>query len=95
MKDDKKKLYYGQYWPYGVGCGNFTAYAFPSDAARAAWMNKYIHEEEEGDPVACTATYKEMQSAFGKNFCILAADGSVCSHSDAAELNRLDGTKYF
>lgn len=94
MKKDKKKLFYGQYWPYGVGCGDFTAYAFESEKARETWLNQYVYEEETGNPVACMATYEEMQHAYGNNFCVLA-DGSVCSRLYAVELKRIDGAEYF
>lgn len=94
MKKDKKELFYGQYWPYGVGCDDFTAYAFESEKAREKWLSQYAYEEEKGNPMACTATYEEMQHAYGNNFCVLA-DGSVCSRLEAVELNRLDGVEYF
>lgn len=94
MKKDKKELFYGQCWPYGVGCGTFMAHAFESETARETWLNQYAYEEETGNPVACTATYEEMQHAYGNNFCVLA-DGSVCSRLEAVELNRLDGVEYF
>lgn len=94
MKKDKKKLFYGQYWPDGVGCGDFTAYAFESETARETWLNQYAYEEQTGNPVACMATYEEMQHAYGNNFCVLA-DGSVCSRLYAVELKRIDGAEYF
>lgn len=94
MKKDKKGLFYGQYWPYGVGCDDFTAYAFESETAREKWLSQYAYEEEKGNPVACTATYEEMQHAYGNNFCVLVG-GDVCSRLDAVKLNRLDGVEYF
>lgn len=94
MKKDKKELFYGQCWPYGVGCGTFMAHAFESETARETWLNQYAYEEETGNSVACVATYEEMQHAYGNNFCVLA-DGSVCSRLEAVELNRLDGVEYF
>lgn len=81
----KKNMYYVQVWPYGVGCGNYNAYAFGDEAE----AQKMIGKKEN----AVWSDYKEMQAGFGNNFCILS-DGSVCSRKEAVELSQLYGESY-
>ena len=90
MKDkkDKKELYYVQAWPYGVGCGDFNAYAYETETE----AEKKLEQEN-----TTRSDYEEMKAAFGNNFCILAESdcGNVCSRKEAIELNRLSGVKYY
>ena len=74
----KKTMYYVQVWPYGVGCGDFSAYAFETEKEAEDKL------EEEN---TSRSDYKEMQNAFGNN-------GSVCSRKAAVELNRASGGEY-
>lgn len=81
----KKAMYYVQVWPYGVGCGNFSAYAFETEKEA---------EDKLKEENTSRSDYKEMQSAFGNNFCVIKNDGSVCSRKAAIELNRASGGEY-
>lgn len=79
-----KERYYVQVWPYGVGCGDFTAYAFDTEQE----AEKKLEEAN-----TSRATFEEMEDAYGKNFCILP-DRTVCSHREAVEINQLSGERY-
>lgn len=79
-----KDRYYVQVWPYGVGCGDFTAYAFDTEQE----AEKKLEEAN-----TSRATFEEMEDAYGKNFCILP-DMTVCSHREAVEINQVSGERY-
>lgn len=79
-----KERYYVQVWPYGVGCGDFAAYAFDTEQE----AEKKLEEAN-----TSRATFEEMEDAYGKNFCILS-DRTVCSHREAVEINQVSGERY-
>ena len=79
-----KDRYYVQVWPYGVGCGDFTAYAFDTEQE----AEKKLEEAN-----TSRATFEEMEDAYGRNFCILP-DRTVCSHREAVEINQVSGERY-
>ena len=79
-----KDRYYVQVWPYGVGCGDFTAYAFDTEQE----AEKKLKEAN-----TSRATFEEMEDAYGKNFCLLP-DRIVCSHREAVEINQVSGERY-
>lgn len=100
---DKKKMFYAQVWPYGVGCGGEGepySYAFETEEARNKWMRKdwIVRAEEEGNPVVSFADYEDMQRDYGNNFRVFKNDDgnlAVCSYREVAELAKIADVEFF
>lgn len=97
---DKKKLFYIKVWPYGVGCGDFTSYAFKTESERDKWMDKswIVLAEEEGNPVVSFEDYDDMQRAYGNNFRVFKDDDgnlSVCGYRAALEIAKIADVEFF
>lgn len=89
---DKKKLFYAQWWDYGVGRGNFSSYAFKTEEERDKWMR----QSEEGH--VSFADYADMQRAYGNNFRVFRDDNgnlAVCGYREAAEIAKIADVEFF
>lgn len=100
---DKKKMFYVQVWPYGIGCGGDGephAYAFETQEERDKWMRQdwIVLAEEDGNPVVSLADYDDMQRAYGNNFRVFKDDNgnlAVCSYREAVEIAEIAGVDFF
>lgn len=89
---DKKKLFYAQWWDYGVGRGNFSSYAFKTDEERDKWMR----QSEEGH--VSFADYNDMQRAYGNNFRVFKDDDgnlAVCGYLESMKIAEIADVDFF
>lgn len=88
---DKKKLYYAQLWPHGVGMGGSWGYAFETDAEREKWMHqrRFVIEEEHENVLVSYADYEDMQRRYGNNFVIMKKDHAVVNRLDAVTIRNM------
>ena len=100
---DKKKMFYVQVWPYGIGYGGEgepRSYAFETQEERDKWMRQdwIVRAEEDGNPVVSFADYNDMQRAYGNNFRIFKdEDGnlSVCSYLESMKIAEIADVDFF
>ena len=79
-----KKMYYAEYSQFGanvsyesLGGSAYNFYAFPSKAARDAWVD--AHEYDGCNIVSATTTRKTVEHCLGKHFGLVdAGDMFIC-----------------
>ncbi len=100
---DKKKMFYVQVWPYGIGYGGEGephSYAFETQEERDKWMRQdwILRAEEGGNPVISFADYADMQRAYGNNFRVFKDDEgnlSVCSYLESIKIAEIADVDFF